>query len=116
MDDFQLKLKALDENKESKQRVMLIHRRLEGLCEIEHIKHIKDYLLPKIQATTERIDEFIHKLDEIQYCVRRFDETLSTKSNRAELFQMRGELEIGFIPRYEMEKIQERFEFLGVAF
>ena len=55
-------------------------------------------------------------ISDMQYTVRKFDETISTKCNRAELFQMRGELENSFLPRWEIENLTAKYNKLGDLF
>ena len=55
-------------------------------------------------------------ISDMQYTVRKFDEAISTKCNRAELFQMRGELENSFLPRWEIEALTAKYEKLGDLF
>ena len=46
----------------------------------------------------------------MQYVVRKFDEVLSTKSNRSELAQLRGESEALYMPKSEIENLNRKYE------
>ena len=52
----------------------------------------------------------------MQYVVRKFDEVLSTKSNRTELVQLRGESEALYMPKSEIENLNLKYEKLGTSY
>jgi hypothetical protein len=85
---------------------------LDAFASIEHIENIKNYLLPKIQKFSDKIDEYFQDNHLVREVVRGLDESISMKANKSEFIIIRGHLEKMFIPIEELERIEENYETL----
>jgi hypothetical protein len=70
-----------------------LEKRLDSFASIEHVKKLKDYFLPKIEAFSGKIDEFQEENMKVRECCIRFDEDLSFKANKNEFLVLKGKLE-----------------------
>ena len=63
------------------------------------------------------MDDFIEKMkkytqdnEHMRMCVRKFDEDLSLKANKASIFNLRDELEKKFVPRQNWKDIESELQ------
>lgn len=96
-------------NFETKDNVAVIQKRLDKFANIEHVNKIKTVLLPKVEDFSAKVGAYDKAMQEFKYCIRQFDEMISMKANKVEFFQMRGDLEKMFIPRYEVDSMFKIF-------
>jgi hypothetical protein len=76
--------KRLEDTCESKKKVSSLEVRLDTFASIEHINKIQEILLPRVEAFSMKIDEFLHDNNQIREVVRKFDEDISIKANKTE--------------------------------
>jgi hypothetical protein len=64
--------------------VRVLEERMDTFASIEHIEKIKNVLLPRVEAFSNKIDDFLNDNDQIREVVRKFDEDISIKANKTE--------------------------------
>lgn len=70
---------------------------MDSYSEIEHIKRIKEYLLPKMEGFAASIDGLMKDNTKVKECIIKFDNTICNKANKAEIYTMKHELIKTFI-------------------
>ena len=61
---------------------------------------------------TSKVDSFVKILSEMQLIVRRFDETITLKSNKTDFAMLRKECEDKFIDQTSWDKILKKYSIL----
>ena len=56
---------------------------------ITHIEYLRTTLIPRVKAYTDTVDEFVNQLHQLRLIIRKFDENISIKSNKAELILLK---------------------------
>ena len=76
-----------------------------SFAKFEHIKSLQDQVLPPIANFTELIEKYTQDNEDMRTCVRKFDEDLSLKANKAQIYTMYEELEQQFMTLVNWEQI-----------
>ena len=58
---------------------------IDSFSGITHVQYLKNDLLPRVKQYTDTVDEFINQLHQVRLIIRQFDESISMKSNKAEM-------------------------------
>ena len=87
----------MNQTLEKKSVVDVLEDRVEEFSSIDHIYRIKNYLLPKMEAFSDKVDFFLEDNEKMKCCIREFDIALCTKCTKATLDLMRIEFENRFI-------------------
>lgn len=82
----------------TKAKVCEIEKRMDQFASIEHVKTLKEYLLPKIQNFADKIDDFQNENLNVRECVIAFDKSLSLKGNKNDFHLLAENLKKEFLP------------------
>jgi len=95
----------------------VLQDRMDGYSDIEHIKRIKEFFLPKVANFSDMIDQLLDDNNKVKECIRGFDANICKKANKVELRVIREELEARFIHidkwkevLIEFKNMDKRFE------
>jgi hypothetical protein len=115
LDETTFKVKTIttsftDNLSEKDSQLSQIFQRLDNFANIEHIKALKEFFIPKFEEFTGKIDEFMEENLRVRECIIRFDETICDKAQKSEIFTMRETLEKSFISLSKAEEINDRID------
>lgn len=90
-------IEKLGKDKASKSKFEVLKGRMDAMSQMEHISYLKCELLPQVNDFADQIKNYELSNEEVKRCIRKFDESISTKANKIELTIMKEELEEKFI-------------------
>jgi hypothetical protein len=100
----------------TKVKVSKIENRLNEFASIEHVKTLKEFLLPKIQDFSNKVDDFQAENLNVRECVIHMDQSLSLKSNKNDFTILSQNLRKEFLPIKYMSVIDEKIKEMQITF
>lgn len=79
------KLDDIDRNKADTCKVDILLSRIDGFANIEHIKKLKEWFLPRIENFALKIDNFEVSNESVRECILKFDQDISLKASKSEI-------------------------------
>ena len=79
------KFDTFDKSKAESTEFEYLRQRFDKMADIEHINHVKDVLLPKLEKVLNSQEILLESSCETQECVRKLDASISIKANKFDL-------------------------------
>ena len=92
----------------TKVKVNAIEKRLNEFASIEHVKTLKEFLMPKLEAFSEKVDDFQNENMNVRECVISFDQSLSLKANKNDFSLFAENLKKEFLPIKYLSVLDEK--------
>ena len=74
-----------------------LKQRFEKFSDIEHMKRIKEFLIPKMENFANKIDEWTDNNRQVKECIYQFDQTICKKVNKCDLTVYKQDIQKEFI-------------------
>lgn len=92
----------------TKVKVNAIEKRLNEFASIEHVKTLKEFLMPKLEAFSDKVDDFQNENMNVRECVIAFDKSLSLKANKNDFSMFAENLKKEFLPIKYLSTLDEK--------
>jgi hypothetical protein len=86
------KLDEQDKKKADALKVEALLKRIDGFANVEHIKQLKDFFLPKIEEFAAKIDHYEGSNESVKECIVKFDQDISLKASKTEILKRETKL------------------------
>ena len=103
-------IETMDNSLATKKVVNAISQRMDGFADIEHIKYIKEVLLPRIEDFSGQVLDLLADNGRVKECIRKFDIAISIKASKQDLKTTKAELEKRFIHQDEWKDLLVEFD------